>query len=288
MGSSGINYITSNCFENFPFPSPNEIIDKGLHEIGNRYYKSRTDLMLYIHLGITKTLNLFHCRGIFYDSVDNNDKQLLALGKHLNKIPNTISFDEAIKRVVVLRTLHQKMDEAVLEAYGWSDIDLRHDFYEVDYLPENDRVRYTIHPEARKEILKRLLELNHKIHAEEVAEDLWDKKKTTKKTATPKSPKTVTGKTGVDKSTYESPELFEVPNLFNQETSVSSECKVILKNTAGKIFKYHITPKAVKDHFTGEYKQIKPDSPFAKELQGKPAGSTIEFSAVLYKIEEVL
>lgn len=28
---------------------------------------------------------------------------------------------------------------------------------------ENDRVRYTIHPEARKEILKRLLLLNHKI-----------------------------------------------------------------------------------------------------------------------------
>jgi len=47
----------------------------------------------------------------------------------------------------------------------------------VDYLPENDRVRYTIHPEARKEILKRLLELNHKIHAEEVEAGLWEKKK---------------------------------------------------------------------------------------------------------------
>jgi len=50
----------------------------------------------------------------------------------------------------------------------------------VDYLPENDRVRYTIHPDARKEILKRLLELNHKIHAEEVEAGLWEKKKTTK------------------------------------------------------------------------------------------------------------
>ena len=30
--------------------------------------------------------------------------------------------------------------------------------------------------EARKEILKRLLELNHKIHAEKVAAGLWDKK----------------------------------------------------------------------------------------------------------------
>jgi hypothetical protein len=81
------------------------------------------------------------------------------------------------------------MDEAVLDAYGWSNdelkitnydttsgavirnsqlkIDLKHDFYDVDYLPENDRVRFTIHPDARKEVLKRLLELNHKIHKEE-------------------------------------------------------------------------------------------------------------------------
>ena len=31
------------------------------------------------------------------------------------------------------------MDETVLKAYGWEDIDIAHDFYEVDYLPENDR-----------------------------------------------------------------------------------------------------------------------------------------------------
>ena len=68
------------------------------------------------------------------------------------------------------------MDTAVLDAYGWNDILLRHDFYEVDYLPENDRVRYTIHPDARKEVLKRLLELNHKIHEEEVKAGLWEKK----------------------------------------------------------------------------------------------------------------
>lgn len=44
---------------------------------------------------------------------------------------------------------------------------LRHDFYEVDYLPEDNRVRFTIHPDARREVLKRLLGLNHKIHEEE-------------------------------------------------------------------------------------------------------------------------
>ena len=43
-------------------------------------------------------------------------------------------------------------------------------------LPENDRVRYTIHPDARKEILKRLLQLNHHLYAEEEAKGLHKKK----------------------------------------------------------------------------------------------------------------
>jgi len=38
-------------------------------------------------------------------------------------------------------------------------------------------VRYTISPEASKKILKRLLELNHKIHAEEVARDCGRRRK---------------------------------------------------------------------------------------------------------------
>ena len=73
------------------------------------------------------------------------------------------------------------MDETVLKAYGWEDIDLAHDFYEVDYLPENDRVRYTISPYARKEVIKRLLKLNHEIHEQEVKAGLHAKGKTKKK-----------------------------------------------------------------------------------------------------------
>lgn len=53
---------------------------------------------------------------------------------------------------------------------------MKHNFYEVDVLPENDMVRSTIHPDARKEVLKRLLVLNHKIHEAEVEKGLWDKK----------------------------------------------------------------------------------------------------------------
>ena len=53
------------------------------------------------------------------------------------------------------------LDLAVRDAYGWQDLDLEHDFHEVETLPENDRVRYTISPAARREVLKRLLAENH-------------------------------------------------------------------------------------------------------------------------------
>lgn len=68
-----------------------------------------------------------------------------------------------------LRRLHVALDNAVRDAYGWTDLNLDHDFVEVETLPENDRVRYTISPAARKEVLKRLLALNHQRAKEEAA-----------------------------------------------------------------------------------------------------------------------
>jgi hypothetical protein len=130
-------------------------------------------------------------------------KEVWNLWNHLQKIPNTCTIEEAIAGIVKLRQLHVEMDEAVLEAYGWGfdsaqpptgdfgsaqspdssvversrnhHIELRHDFYEVDYLPENDRIRYTIHPDARKEVLKRLLLLNHERYEEELKQGLHKK-----------------------------------------------------------------------------------------------------------------
>jgi methylase of polypeptide subunit release factors len=184
---SDLNYTPGNTFETFPFSKKTEQ-EQVLEGIGKSYHEHRRQLMLGMQLGLTKTYNLFHSQGIQADKVNAQDKQVAALIKHLEKTPGTISLNEAIQGILKLRELHVQMDEAVLEAYGWRfdsaqqpDIQLRHDFYEVDYLPENDRIRYTIHPDARKEVLKRLLELNHKIHAEEVKAGLWDKKKAGKK-----------------------------------------------------------------------------------------------------------
>ena len=67
----------------------------------------------------------------------------------------------SIYGLLELRRLHVALDNAVRDAYGWTDLNLGHDFVEVETLPENDRVRYTISPAARKEVLKRLLALNH-------------------------------------------------------------------------------------------------------------------------------
>lgn len=177
-------YTPSDCFETFPFPQDGLSVNhQQLETIGEANHEHRRQLMLGTQLGLTKTYNLFHSNAITAKGVNEKEKQIAALQKHLDpaksgagKTPDTISFNEAIQGILQLRELHVQMDEAVLDAYSWNDIALRHDFYEVDYLPENDRVRFTIHPDARKEVLKRLLELNHKIHEEEVKAGLWEKK----------------------------------------------------------------------------------------------------------------
>ena len=64
------------------------------------------------------------------------------------------------------------MDVAVAHAYGWDDLDLGHGFHEVPYLPESDRVRFTIAETARVEVLRRLSELNRQRYEEEVARGL--------------------------------------------------------------------------------------------------------------------
>ncbi|MFM7447468.1 MAG: hypothetical protein ACKO24_02580 [Leptolyngbyaceae cyanobacterium] len=71
-----------------------------------------------------------------------------------------------------LRELHIEMDREVANAYGWQDLDLGHDFHTT-----KQGIRFTISETARREVLDRLLELNHQRYAEEVAQGLHDKKK---------------------------------------------------------------------------------------------------------------
>lgn len=323
---SRFRYTPSDCLETFPFPNyfdPKN--EEELEVIGETYHEHRRQLMLKMQLGLTKTYNAFHAPeikpGITASVLQGKDKKSIEkqygevvwnLWNHLHKTPGTCSIEEAIAGIVRLRELHVEMDNAVLDAYGWASdsehspaIQLRHDFFEVDYLPENDRIRFTIHPDARREVLKRLLELNHKIHEEEVKAGLWDKNKTKDKKCKDKSFPTEDSESdefnykeeGEEEQLLEAAEeskslAFEPGTLFNpapvQDLKATDNCRVVIRNKQGLIFKYHITPKAEKDRYTGEYRQIKPTSPMAEQIIGKSEGEKFEFGGmecVIVKVE---
>lgn len=62
-----------------------------------------------------------------------------------------------------LRKLRSEIDRAIVACYGWADLDLRHS----SHVNERGHVRYTISPDARREILRHLLTLNLKVVARE-------------------------------------------------------------------------------------------------------------------------
>ena len=170
LGAAGLRYSIQKVFQTFPFPQDiTPETEATLATIGEQYHEFRRQLMHRLQLGLTKTYNLFHKPELSPAMVQTACDQ------------NEETAKQAYGHILHLREFHKEMDNAVLAAYGWTDIDLAHDFYDMDYLPENDRTCYTISLAARKEILKRLLQLNHDLYAEEVAAGLHDKKKTTRK-----------------------------------------------------------------------------------------------------------
>lgn len=140
-----VRYTPTDCFDTFPFPleeyermansewrieeTPEPF--RRAAEIGAEYHEHRRQIMLARNIGLTKTYNLFHD-------------------------PNCADAD--IQR---LRELHVEMDRAILACYGWPDLDPQHGFY------ANDRgqTRFAVSPEARRKLLRRLLELNERIFA---------------------------------------------------------------------------------------------------------------------------
>ncbi len=243
-----------------------------------------------LQIGLTKLYNLFHSE--FLTSVDIEVK---------SKQEQQVCID-AFQDIIRLRELHKEMDEAVLEAYGWTDIQLRHDFYAVEYLPENDRVRFTIHPDARKEILKRLLDLNHQyfeeeakqgLHKQEDVEAFYEQKGRPvpeevarwfgkKKDKGPKESKPKPPKPSPQTSLFEATTpLFSQPSA--QKISVGS--KVTIRSTDAKEMKYILQAIGEKGSFTADgHKVILSDSALAKSLLGKGEGDQFEFGGVGYRV----
>nr|WP_248813452.1 type IIL restriction-modification enzyme MmeI [Frankia sp. AgPm24] len=136
---SDLNYSPSDVFETLPLPA----LDGTMRKIGQRLDEIRRDVMLTRSLGLTKLYNL-----VF----DGNCKD---------------------RDIVELREIHRLIDESTFRAYGWDDMverGLDHGFH-----PAGKYTRYTIGPWAQREVLDRLLELNHARYAEEVAAGLHEK-----------------------------------------------------------------------------------------------------------------
>lgn len=171
-----LRYSPSDCFETYAFPADLwQIANPILADIGERYHEHRRNLMLSLWLGLTDVYNLFHSKTVEVDLQEHfasrakKDPDGLKIPQEHRARALAFTYDLALAGILELRRLHIELDTTVRDAYGWQDLDLAHDFYEVETLPENDRVRYTISPAARKELLKRLLKLNHERAAEEAA-----------------------------------------------------------------------------------------------------------------------
>lgn len=160
-----LRYTPSDCFETCPFP-PNFGTDSTLAALGNAYYDFRAETMVRKNEGFTTIYNSFHDPG------------------------------EGSEDFVRLHELHDAIDQAVLDAYGWGDLvnsgattcgfaldyldvddeDLPDDMPETLWFPTADEAltfagrlpssrrrlpwRYRWPEETRNEVLARLLKLN--------------------------------------------------------------------------------------------------------------------------------
>ena len=135
-----LNYSASDCFETFPFPQsdPSAMI-AGLEFNGQTLYDLRAQYMVDTNRGLTKTYN-------------------------------TITDPECAEREVIeLRRLHEALDRAVLDAYGWTDIVVP------PYCPVNDGDRHALQV-FEDEVIDRLYLLNAERAQDEARLGLASKK----------------------------------------------------------------------------------------------------------------
>jgi hypothetical protein len=145
-----LRYSISDALRTFPMPT------SGLEElrsVSDNYLSLRKTLQIQRNLNLTKIYNALH------DRLDSET------------------------HVTALRKGRIALDKALLAAYGWTEVQLNHDFRQASYISESNTIRFTMADEARLEILRRLAALNFERHEEEVALGLFrvSKKETSRK-----------------------------------------------------------------------------------------------------------
>ena len=121
-----ITYTPSDVFLTFPRP----VANSGLEALGRQLDETRKEFMLSRGVGLTKT----------YRKVHDPDTHEAAIQE--------------------LRDIHVAIDEAVMRAYGWDDLDLK-----IGHHPTKIGIRWTVSKEARFQLLDRLLEENDRRYA---------------------------------------------------------------------------------------------------------------------------
>jgi hypothetical protein len=131
-------YAPTDAFDTFVQPD----LTAAVHELGRKLNEHRGAVMLAAREGLTTIYNRVH------------------------------DADESADEIARLREIHVELDYAVRDAYGWTDLELGHEFHETKF-----GTRFTFAPGPRQEVLDRLLELNHARYTDEVAQGLHSKPK---------------------------------------------------------------------------------------------------------------
>ncbi|WP_369390613.1 DNA methyltransferase [Streptomyces sp. CG1] len=119
-----LRYTPSDVFETFPQPAPSAM--KSLADLGALLNETRSAIMLEHNLGLTGLNNRFHNPAVVDREIDE------------------------------LRDIHTRIDQAVMSAYGWDDLNLEYVFQH-----GKKGSRRTFDGASQVEILDRLLALNH-------------------------------------------------------------------------------------------------------------------------------
>ncbi|MET3497865.1 Eco57I restriction-modification methylase domain-containing protein [Variovorax boronicumulans] len=137
LGVSTINYSTSAALETWPMPAADQSVVNELEQLGHEYHSARETLLIEHRIGMTKLYNRFN------DPTDQSPD------------------------ICHLRNLHALLDRLCARAYGWDDLTLEHGFFDLEYLPESDRKRFTVCNTARSGARRRLGLLNQDQHGAE-------------------------------------------------------------------------------------------------------------------------